>query len=44
MKTPTWWPMESSKVGGSWNVLCLVASKMNPMFGGQWGNILFSGL
>jgi hypothetical protein len=35
--------MEGSKLGGPWNVPCLVAFEMNPMFGGQWGNIFMNG-
>jgi hypothetical protein len=35
--------MEGSKLGGPWNVPCFVVLEMNPMFGGQWGSILFGG-
>ncbi len=31
--------MEGSKLGDPWNVPCLVVFEMNPMLGGQWGNI-----
>jgi hypothetical protein len=35
--------MEGSKLGGLWNVPCLLALEMNLIVGGQWGNILLSG-
>jgi hypothetical protein len=36
--------MEGSKFSDPWNVPYLVAFEMNPMLGGQWGNILLGDL